>query len=78
MVGVPWALGTMAVAGSNFRDKTGFLLVPGIGPWLMLLAGGAKDAFCTTADAGTTAGSTDCSGRSAGRAVPALEGRPSP
>ena len=75
MVGVPWALGTMAAAGSNFRNKTGFLLVPGIGPWLMLLAGGAKDAFCTTADAeNTTVGTTDCSGSSAGRAILTLDG----
>lgn len=69
MVGVPWALGTTAAAGDNFRNKSGFLLVPGIGPWLMLLAGGAKDsASCDS--------STDhCSGSRSGlRAVLTLDG----
>ena len=69
MVGVPWALGTTAAAGENFRNKSGFLLVPGIGPWLMLLAGGAKDS--TSCDSSTE----HCSGSRSGlRAVLTLDG----
>lgn len=35
---------------SGFDDKTGFLLIPLAGPWLMLAAGGAQDKTCPTDD----------------------------
>jgi hypothetical protein len=68
LVGVPWALSTTAAAGEDFDNKSGFLLVPGIGPWLMLLAGGAKDRDCT-------AEAIYCDGSRSGlRAVLTLDG----
>jgi hypothetical protein len=48
MTGVPWIFSVTAATASDFDDKTGFLLVPGIGPWLMLMAGGAKNRTCDT------------------------------
>jgi hypothetical protein len=67
VTGVPWALSLTAATSSNFDNKSGFLVVPVLGPWLMLLAGGAKDGEC---------GSDDfCSGDKSGtRAVLVLDG----
>jgi hypothetical protein len=48
--GVPWAFSVMAAVDTNFEDKTGFLLVPALGPWLMLAAGGARDEPCDDSD----------------------------
>lgn len=67
VTGVPWAFSVTAAAASDYENKTGFLLVPGIGPWLMLLAGGASDRDCE--------GSDVCSGSRAGvRAVLVFDG----
>lgn len=41
-MGIPWALSVSIAAGVNWDNKSGYLLVPGLGPWLMLLAGGAS------------------------------------
>jgi hypothetical protein len=45
LVGVLWTLGIMAATKENFGDQLGFLLVPGIGPWLTLAAGGGKPSY---------------------------------
>jgi hypothetical protein len=47
MTGVPWLFSVTAAVGSDYEDKTGFLLVPVLGPWLMLATGGANDPSCT-------------------------------
>jgi hypothetical protein len=47
MTGVPWVFSVMGAVAADYDNKSGYLLVPGIGPWLMLLAGGAKDN-CST------------------------------
>lgn len=48
VTGVFWAISVTTAAGNDFDNKTGYLLVPGIGPWLTLAAGGAKDRDCST------------------------------
>jgi hypothetical protein len=69
VTGVPWVISTTAAVGNNFDDKTGYLLIPGIGPWLTLLAGGGKDGTCAV-------GSDYCyrSDRSGVRAALTLDG----
>jgi hypothetical protein len=49
-LGIPWVFSSTAAVGNDFKDKTGFLMVPAIGPWLMLAAGGASDDDCTSDD----------------------------
>jgi hypothetical protein len=46
VMGVPWMLSVTGASADDFENKSGFLLLPGVGPWLMLLAGGAKDTNC--------------------------------
>ncbi len=36
LVGVPWVLGVTGATVANFGDNSGLLLVPVLGPWLML------------------------------------------
>jgi hypothetical protein len=49
VLGIPWALSLTGAVGADFDNKSGFLVIPAIGPWLMLAAGGAKDnANCNT------------------------------
>jgi hypothetical protein len=45
-LGIPWVLGATVAVGKDFEDKTGYLMIPAVGPWLMLAAGGAKDKSC--------------------------------
>jgi len=45
VMGIPWALGVSIVSGSNFPNKTGWLVVPALGPWLTLAA--RHDSTCT-------------------------------
>jgi hypothetical protein len=40
--GIPYAYGLTVAADDNSTDKTGYLFVPVLGPWLMLAAGGAN------------------------------------
>ena len=46
VTGIPWMISLTAATGADFENKSGYLIVPGIGPWLMLLAGGASDRSC--------------------------------
>ncbi len=48
VTGVPWVISVTAATGADFDNKSGFLLVPGVGPWLALLAGAGKDRDCGT------------------------------
>lgn len=36
VTGVPWVLGVTAATAANFGDNSGLLLLPVLGPWLML------------------------------------------
>jgi hypothetical protein len=49
ITGVFWMISVTTAVGNDYDDKTGYLLVPGVGPWLTLLAGGGKDRQCDTA-----------------------------
>lgn len=46
VTGIPWMISLTAATGADFDNKSGYLVVPGIGPWLMLLAGGGSDRDC--------------------------------
>ncbi|MGC4064703.1 MAG: hypothetical protein QM784_08685 [Polyangiaceae bacterium] len=48
-LGIPWLLGATVAVGNDFEDKTGYLMIPALGPWLVLAAGGAKDKSCSDA-----------------------------
>jgi hypothetical protein len=38
--------GVLAAVDSDFDDNAGYLLVPGVGPWLMLAAGSDPSEPC--------------------------------
>jgi len=48
ITGVFWMISVTTAVGNDYDDKTGYLLVPGIGPWLTLMAGGGKNRQCST------------------------------
>lgn len=69
VTGVPWVFSVTAAVGNDFKDRSGFLLVPALGPWLMLATGGANDDPCSD-----TAYSY-CEGNNSGtRAILVLDG----
>lgn len=49
-LGIPWVFSATAAVGKDFEDKSGYLMVPALGPWLMLAAGGAKDPCSSASD----------------------------
>jgi hypothetical protein len=69
MAGVPWVFSVTAAVANDFEDQSGFLLIPAIGPWLMLATGGASDSDCSSS---STDGS--CGDRSDFRAILVLDG----
>lgn len=73
VLGVPWMFSIMGAVAEDFKDKTGYLLVPGIGPWLMLAAGGAKDRVTCT-NGGSSGFSSCVDSRSGERAILTLDG----
>lgn len=46
VTGVPWLFSVTGAVAADFDDKSGFLLIPALGPWLTLAAGGGKDERC--------------------------------
>jgi len=48
--GVPWSFGVVAAVSNDFRDNTGLLLIPVIGPWAMLATSTARDQSCSPSD----------------------------
>jgi hypothetical protein len=38
VLGVPWVLSLTFASGSNFPNQSGWLVVPGLGPWITLAA----------------------------------------
>ncbi|MFC1641580.1 hypothetical protein ACFL5O_02650 [Myxococcota bacterium] len=45
--GIAWGFSVVAAVGADFDDKSGALMLPVVGPWLMLALGGGKDEACT-------------------------------
>jgi hypothetical protein len=45
--GVAWSFSVTAAVTADYEDNSGFLLIPVLGPWLMLATGGADDPPCT-------------------------------
>jgi hypothetical protein len=71
MTGVPWVFSVTGAVGADFEDNSGFLLLPAVGPWLMLATGGAKDRDCPS----TSSIDDYCDGdRSALRSILVLDG----
>jgi hypothetical protein len=50
VTGIPWVFSVTGAVAADFENESGFLLIPGIGPWLMLAAGGAKNRECGAED----------------------------
>jgi len=48
VLGVPYVLGAAIAAGGNYANKSAFLLIPAVGPWLTL---GVRDHTCPPDDA---------------------------
>jgi hypothetical protein len=48
MTGIGWGLSLTGAVASDFDSNSGFLIIPVLGPWLMLASGGAADNDCTT------------------------------
>jgi hypothetical protein len=44
VTGVPWIFSVTAAVAADFDNKSGFLLIPALGPWLMLAAGGGDNS----------------------------------
>lgn len=53
VLGIPWMFSVTGAVAADFDDKSGFLVIPALGPWLMLAAGGAKDDNCVDTLGGT-------------------------
>ena len=49
LLAVPYGLGLAVAGGQNFPNSTGWLLLPGIGPWLTLLTR-HKSTSCSDSD----------------------------
>jgi hypothetical protein len=47
ILGVPYVLGLAVASGGNFPNSTGWLLVPGIGPWITLAARHKSSSTCS-------------------------------
>lgn len=45
-LGIPWVFSATTAVGNDFEDQSGFLMIPALGPWLMLAAGGASEENC--------------------------------
>jgi hypothetical protein len=70
VTGIPWAFSVTGAVAADFDNESGFLLIPALGPWLMLAAGGAKNRDCGSDDFGDA-----CNSDQAGlRAVLVLDG----
>jgi len=48
VTGIPWLFSVTAAVASDYENKSGFLVIPALGPWLMLATGGASDEPCSS------------------------------
>jgi hypothetical protein len=49
--GAAYGFGVVGAFDSNFEDNAGYLLIPGVGPWLMLAAGSDPPKPCPAREA---------------------------
>jgi hypothetical protein len=56
--GAAYLFGVVGAVDSHFEDNAGYLLIPGVGPWLMLAAGSDPEEPCQMQDVCAT-GSPD-------------------
>lgn len=68
--GVAWSFSVTAAVTADYEDNSGFLLIPVLGPWLMLATGGADDPPCVD-DGG---GNEFCDSNAGLRGVLVLDG----
>jgi len=52
LTGIPWAIGLSIASGENFPNSSGWLVLPGLGPWLTLAS--RRNSNCSNS------GSDDC------------------
>lgn len=71
VTGVPWVLGVTAAAGNDFRDNTGLLLIPVLGPWALLATDTARDGSCSST---STTAEVCTAGKAGVRGVLVLDG----
>jgi len=45
-LGIPWALSLLAASAADFKNQSGWLVVPGLGPWITMAAR-KKDRVCS-------------------------------
>ena len=45
-LGIPWVLGVALASGSDFSNKSGWLVVPVLGPWINIAAR-TPDTYCS-------------------------------
>ena len=52
LVGAPWVLGVTAATAADFKDGTGLLFIPVLGPWLMFATKAVRNSgtSCTASD----------------------------
>jgi hypothetical protein len=50
VTGVAWSFSVTGAVAADYEDNSGFLLIPVVGPWLMLATGGADDPPCNSTD----------------------------
>jgi hypothetical protein len=43
VTGVLWSISLTGAVAADWDNSSGFLIIPGLGPWLMLVAGGARN-----------------------------------
>jgi len=72
VAGVPWAIGLAAVSSEDFPNGSGWLIVPGLGPWLTLAA--RHDTTCTYGSSSTGYSSTCVDFEGASRFLLVMDG----
>lgn len=70
--GIGYGFGILGATSADFEHKSGALMVPVLGPWLMMALGGAKDEPCTYGTYGTY--SSDCGSKAGLRTLLVLDG----
>jgi hypothetical protein len=53
VLGVPWILGVTIASGYDFENKSGWLVVPALGPWITIAARD-QDTICSYAGTSIT------------------------
>ena len=73
VAGIPWALGLSIVVGTEYPNKSSWLLLPALGPWITL-ASRSDRKDCTYDSAGTGSYCVDDGSNSAIRTILVLDG----